>query len=96
MKAQRSNTSKILELLQSGRSENIDLAFQLCVGLQGNYSQEVADVLRKDIKRCLDYELEIAYLEALTTVDMPILILKEIPTWVGRLKGLQKLNLADN
>ena len=40
------HSEKILQLLESEEERNIELAFQLCVGLNGNYSNEASQVLR--------------------------------------------------
>lgn len=65
---EESHTHKILDLLKSTDSANVDLAFQLCIGLKGNYSPEVAKALIKHPIHYLKYQLEDRFAEFATSV----------------------------
>ena len=55
------NSNKNLLSLLASSSTNIELAFQLCIGLAGNYSQEVAKELRQHPVLCVKYQLEAGF-----------------------------------
>ena len=96
MDAPRDNNEKLLSLLQSDDERNVDLAFQICVGLQGKYDFEVVQALRQDALRCIKYDLESKYVNSLTQLHLDFKKLTLLAEEIGAFKLLTTLNLEGN
>ena len=87
---------KILQLLKTDDPKNIELAFQLCVGLNGQYGEAVVEALRKQVLYCVRNGLETEYLENLQALSLNSKGLKVFPTEILQLKKLRGLRLWRN
>ena len=84
----------IKQLLLTGDEKNIQLAFQLSIGLRGNYSDEVAQMLRKHLLLCFATGVEKDYFFETDSLDLSGVNLTNIPIDFGQFTQLKKLNLA--
>lgn len=90
------NNTGILQLLQSPDKKNIELGFQLCVGQQTNYSPIMATELQKQALLCIRYNLETAFWQNLTELNLTHCQLETLPPELGKLTPLQSLWLWQN
>ncbi|OJJ23703.1 hypothetical protein BKI52_04965 [marine bacterium AO1-C] len=90
------NDEKILQLLKTDDHKNIELAFQLCIGLKGKYGEVLTKVLRKHVLPCLRYGLETEYIENLEELNLTHENLKIFPSEILRLKKLRGLRMWHN
>ena len=85
---------KILQLFDSDDETNVELAVQLCVGLQGNYSEWIAQKLQSHVFLCLQYGLEQAFFENLEVLDLADREMGHLPAEITQLKKLRKIDLG--
>lgn len=82
------------KLLLSREEKNTQLAFQLCTSLDGNYSEEVAQLLRKHILLCFATGVERDYFFTTNSLDLSHTDLTNIPVDFSQFSQLRVLNLA--
>ncbi|HAS44981.1 MAG TPA: hypothetical protein DCS93_31155 [Microscillaceae bacterium] len=87
---------KILQLLKTDDPKNIELAFQLCVGLEEEYGEAVAKALRKQVLYCIRNGLETEYFENLQSLSLNSKGLKVFPTKLLQLRKLRGLQMWRN
>ena len=87
---------KILQLLQHPDEGNVELAFHLCAGLEGAYSEEVAQELQKHVFLCVQHQLEPEFIQNLRYLSLWKDELTVLPPEVIQLPNLRQLNLGYN
>ncbi|WP_053337297.1 leucine-rich repeat domain-containing protein [Microscilla marina] len=83
--------SSLLQLLQSNDLSHLKLAFELCKGLQGNYTPQVALVLQQYPLFCAMYALETDFCANLQELNLNNQQLEVLPPAIGQLKQLHSL-----
>lgn len=86
----------ILNLLRHEDESNKALAFQLCVGLKGKYSKEVALELQQYPIACVIYGVEPGFVEGLEELETEGMNGEEVPPEIMRMKKLKRLDLGEN
>lgn len=84
---------KLLQLLKSDDEANQLLAYQLCVGLAGNYSDKVVHYLRKDTNLCLEYNIELEWFAQQEDMYLWYDDSKKLSSYLSKLPNLTHLNL---
>ncbi len=64
------HNKKILKLLKTKDANNIALAFQLCVGKNGEYDDKVAKALRKYPISCIKNNVEMEYIKQVDAIQI--------------------------
>ncbi|WP_299459516.1 leucine-rich repeat domain-containing protein [uncultured Microscilla sp.] len=64
------NEQKLVKLLQDDDKQNVALAFQLCVGLKGQYSPQVQQALHQHPMLCIRHDIEQAHTQSITHLSV--------------------------
>ena len=87
----KTDDEKILGLIATKEWVNIELAFEICVGLNGGYSTKVRHVLRDFPLLCLQKGLELPYVHNLKKIQMLNWDNAYLPTEISQLTMLEEL-----
>jgi len=87
----KTDDQKILDLIATKEWVNIELAFEICVGLNGRYNTQVRKALREIPLLCLQKGLELPYVQSLKNIQMLNWENTYLPTEIGQLIALEEL-----